>query len=171
MRSLNSYMSKKILYLIVSLFILIGALFVIRLYCTINVFKTPQEKKYDIEYIQVGNEKIWSMENQQRDYDEKSNKKEIYFFQYHKIIVNKPLIFKKLYVNFTFPKDKTYYIYVFKESKRLPRYWMPENNNFMLDVIEMHGDDLYLIFECNDNNYKVIRPEKQEPYTFPYPPF
>ena len=73
-------MSKKILYLIVSLFILIGALFVIRLYCTINVFKTPQEKKYDIEYIQVGNEKIWSMENQQRDYDEKSNKKEIYFF-------------------------------------------------------------------------------------------
>ena len=110
MRSLNSYMSKKILYLIVSLFILIGALFVIRLYCTINVFKTPQEKKYDIEYIQVGNEKIWSMENQQRDYDEKSNKKEIYFFMSNKIIVNKPLIFKKLYVNFTFPKDKTYYI-------------------------------------------------------------
>ena len=103
-------MSRKILYLIASLFILIAALFAIRLYCTINVFKTPQEKKYDIEYIQVGNEKIWSMENQQRDYDEKYNKNEIYFFMSDKIITNEPLIFKKLHENLPFPKDNTYYI-------------------------------------------------------------
>ena len=38
---------------------------------TVNVFKSPSEIKYKIEYIDIEKSKIWMMENQQKDYDKK----------------------------------------------------------------------------------------------------
>ena len=40
---------------------------------TVNVFKSPSEIKYKIEYIDIEKSKIWMMENQQKDYDKKTH--------------------------------------------------------------------------------------------------
>ena len=42
---------------------------------TVNVFKSPSEIKYKIEYIDIEKSKIWMMENQQKDYDKKTHDK------------------------------------------------------------------------------------------------
>ena len=55
---------------------------------TVNVFKSPSEIKYKIEYIDIEKSKIWMMENQQKDYDKKTHDKKIYFFMSDNIINN-----------------------------------------------------------------------------------
>lgn len=118
---------------------------------TVNVFKSPYEIKYKIEYITIEKTKIWMMENQQKDYDKKTHDKKIYFFMSDKIINNETEIFYRLTNKFNFPKNQTYYIYVYKKSKSLPKYWAPDENKFVFDIIDMHENDLYMILECKND--------------------
>jgi len=123
---------------------------------TVNVFKSPSEIKYKIEYIVIEKSKIWMMENQQKDYDKKTHDKKIYFFMSDNIINNETEIFNKLSNKFNFPKNQTYYIYVYKKSKKLPKFWTPDENKFVFDIIDMHENDLYMILECENDLFTNI---------------
>lgn len=123
---------------------------------TVDVFNSPSEVKYKIEYLTIEKTKIWMMENQQKNFDKNNHEKKIYFFMSDKIIKNESEIFYKLSDNFNFPKNQTYYIYVYKKSKNLPKFWAPDENKFVFDIIDMHEDDLYMILECKNDLYTNI---------------
>lgn len=126
----------------------------------IYTFKTPQEEKYAIDYIKVGRAAVWLMQNQQNDYDNRSHEHKIYFFMSNKIIHDESKLFETLSGKYDFPKDEDFYLYVYKKSRRLPKYWVPEHNKFMLDIIDMHEDDLYLKLKCKNNTFEVVEKEK-----------
>ena len=138
----------------------IMAVVLFQIVCAILAFKTPQEEKYAIDYIKVGRAAVWLMQNQQNDYDAIPHERKIYFFMSNKIIHDESKLFETLSGKYDFPKDEDFYLYVYKKSRRLPKYWVPEHNKFMLDIIDMHEDDLYLILKCKNNTFEVVEKEK-----------
>ena len=138
----------------------IMAVVLFQIVCEILAFKTPQEEKYAIDYIKVGRTAVWLMQNQQNDYDNRSHEHKIYFFMSNKIIHDESKLFETLLGKYDFPKDEDFYLYVYKKSRRLPKYWSPEHNKFMLDIIDMHEDDLYLKLKCKDDTFEVVEKEK-----------
>ena len=138
----------------------IMAVVLFQVVCAILAFKTPQEEKYAIDYIKVGRTAVWLMQNQQNDYDNRSHERKIYFFMSNKIIHDESKLFETLSGKCDFPKDVDFYLYVYKKSRRLPKYWVPEHNKFLFDIIDMHYDDLYLILKCKNNMFEVVEKEK-----------
>lgn len=166
MRILVLHMNKKcrmIISLIALIIVVSFIIIFIMLKITVDVFKIPSEVKYKIEYLKIENAKLWMMKNQQKDYEKKEHEKKIYFFMSDKIINNESEIFQKLSAKFIFPINETYYIYVYKQSKSLPKFWAPDNNKFVFDIIDMHENDLYIILECYNNRFiNIINNYKQE---------
>ncbi|MDE7291108.1 MAG: hypothetical protein K2N58_03580 [Treponemataceae bacterium] len=78
----------------------------------------------------------------------------------NKIINDEANLFDALLGKYDFPQDADFYLYVYKKSRRLPKYWVPEHNKFMLDIIDMHEDDLYLKLKCKNNTFEVVEKEK-----------
>ena len=152
MNKKNTIIIKIIAFIVFAIFIT-AFLILIK---TVNVFKSPSEIKYKIEYISIDKSKIWMMKNQQNYYDKNTHEKKIYFFMSDKIIKNEIEIFNKLSNKLNFPKNQTYYIYLYKKSKRLPKFWAPDENKFVFDIIDMHEDDLYMILECKNDIFSNI---------------
>lgn len=138
----------------------IMAVALFQIICAIYTFRTPQKEKFDIDYIKVGRAAVWLMQNQQNDYDAIPHEHKIYFFMSNKIINDEAKLFDALLGKCDFPKDVDFYLYVYKKSRRLPKYWSPEYNKFLFDIIDMHYDDLYLILKCKNNMFEVVEKEK-----------
>lgn len=151
---------KIILCSVAAIATLIMAVVLFQIVCAILAFKTPQKEKFAIDYIKVGRTAVWLMQNQQNDYDNRSHERKIYFFMSNKIINDKAKLFDALLGKCDFPKDVDFYLYVYKKSRRLPKYWSPEYNKFLFDIIDMHYDDLYLILKCKNNMFEVVEKEK-----------
>lgn len=73
----------------------------------------------------------------------------------NKIIHDESKLFETLSGKYDFPKDEDFYLYVYKKSRRLPKYWNPEYSKFIFDIIWMHEDDLYLILKCKNETFEV----------------
>lgn len=78
----------------------------------------------------------------------------------NKIIHDESKLFETLSGKYDFPKDEDFYLYVYKKSRRLPKYWSPEYNKFLFDIIDMHYDDLYLILKCKNGTFEVVEKKK-----------
>lgn len=148
--------SKIILCAAATIAVSIMAVVLFQVISAICTFKTPQEEKFAIDYIKVGRAAVWLMQNQQNDYDSRSHEYKIYFFMSNKIIDDEAKLFKVLSKKYDFPKDVDFYLYVYKKSRRLPKYWSPEYNKFIFDIIWMHEDDLYIVLKCKNNTFEVV---------------
>lgn len=113
---------KIILCFVAAIVALIMAVALFQAVCAIYTFKTPQEEKFDIDYIKVGRTAVWLMQNQQNDYDAIPHERKIYFFMSNKIIHDESKLFETLSGKYDFPKDEDFYLYVYKKSRRLPKY-------------------------------------------------
>ncbi len=137
----------------------IMAVVLFQIVCAILTFM-PTVEKFDIDYIKVGRAAVWLMENQQNDYDNVRREPKIYFFMSNKIIKDEAKLFDALLGKFDFPKDVDFYLYVYKKSRRLNKYWSPDYNKFFFDIIDMHYEDLYLILKCKNDTFEVLEREE-----------
>ncbi len=97
---------------------------------------------------------------EQNDYDNVRREPKIYFFMSNKIIKDEAKLFDALLGKFDFPKDVDFYLYVYKKSRRLNKYWSPDYNKFFFDIIDMHYEDLYLILKCKNDTFEVLEREE-----------
>lgn len=151
---------KIVLCTIATIAVSIMAVLLFQIVCAILTFRMPTEEKFDIDYIKVGRAVVWLMQNQQNDYNSRSHEYKIYFFMSNKIIDDGSKLFETLSKKYDFPQGVDFYLYVYKKSRRLTKYWSPEYSKFVFDIIDMHYDDLYLILKCKNNAFEVVEKEK-----------
>lgn len=112
----------------------------------------PQEKKFEIEKMKIGGCKFWDMKNVYENngdywFEEMQDGKKIVnrFYMVNKEVKdfdNFAVTFMSL-MKGEFSSDEIVVKYFFyRESKKLPKYWMPVWERRCIDALFMHEDDL-----------------------------
>lgn len=122
----------------------------------------PQEKKFEIEKMKIGGCKFWEMKNVYENngdywFEEMQDGKKIVNRFY---MVNKEVKdfddFAEKFVSLMkgeFSSDEIVVKYFFyRESKKLPKYWMPVWKRRCIDALFLHEDDLLFTITTDEKN-------------------
>lgn len=112
----------------------------------------PQEKKFEIEKMKIDGCKVWEMKNVYENngdywFEEMQDGKRIVnrFYMVNKEVKDVDDFAAKFIslMKEEFSSDEIVIKYfIYRESKKLPKYWMPVWSRHCIDALFMHEDDL-----------------------------
>ena len=142
-------------------YMLVQKMYEMLIFAALSECTLPQEKKFEIEKMKIDGCKVWEMKNvceNNGDYwfEEMQDGKRIVnrFYMVNKEVKDVDGFAAKFMslMKEKFSSDEIVIKYFFyRESKKLPKYWMPVWERRCIDALFMHEDDLLFTITTDAN--------------------
>ena len=133
-------------------YMLVQRIYDMLIFAALSECTLPQEKKFEIEKMKIDGCKVWEMKNVYENngdywFEEMQDGKKIVnrFYMVNKEVKDVDDFAAKFIslIKGEFSSDEIVVKYFFyRESKKLPKYWMPVWKRRCIDALFMHEDDL-----------------------------